>query len=667
MEKVLTLDAASGRVVARVGEAGATVAREIAELERGGETARRSLGEYAQQARSQSATLVEAVDRAVGLVKRAGQTFGQESVAVDHASTRAVQQLNAANTALREQADIVASTGRQANASAAESQAALAAARSGLSEAADVADNRLASLIERLGRATEELRRSGDAEAARLDTTLESLTKKLTDVGAAGELASGHFERLSAMLSMRSNELADVGKGAESRIVAAGQAIQNGIAEVGRSTDDLLVRAGKIGDYFRAHANDFAQSTGGVESAVLASCATLQRELQSLNDKVGALTGQVEATTKQARYRVDGVLQQASYQAEQLADKTTALSRIAEDTTNRLTSAGQALAGQAQKVAHEAEAATERLGRGVDGLHNRMASLGGFGGDAIDRLAGVARQIQAQHDALAALDSAVATRMGTLGSAAEGQIATLRNLARGLEAQFDGLVAALSRQVAMVDEASAKTKSEGEALELAAAQRRMMYRRTAETIAAEVQETVEALRRQSQELSEATKSAHAALASLTQGGLDTGETSAAQELVATEPLAAGTEPASGTADYLEMAAAVIAELESLALEICRTVDPNIPDDVWVRHDQGDPSIFVRRLAQTREPAVTSQIAQLCADNDVFRGQVNQYVSRFESLLAGASARGLRDALNATFVSSDIGRAYVVLAQSIGRG
>ncbi|MBM3573527.1 MAG: hypothetical protein FJX52_14405, partial [Alphaproteobacteria bacterium] len=47
VEKVLALDAASGRVVARVGEAGATVAREIAELERGGETARRSLGEYA--------------------------------------------------------------------------------------------------------------------------------------------------------------------------------------------------------------------------------------------------------------------------------------------------------------------------------------------------------------------------------------------------------------------------------------------------------------------------------------------------------------------------------------------------------------------------------------------------------------------------------------------
>ena len=96
-------------------------------------------------------------------------------------------------------------------------------------------------------------------------------------------------------------------------------------------------------------------------------------------------------------------------------------------------------------------------------------------------------------------------------------------------------------------------------------------------------------------------------------------------------------------------------LQSLAVDMNRLLETTVSEDDWRRFNRGEKGIFVRKMLGFREKAKLDAIKQKYQDDDEFRRYVTRYLSQFESLLKEATKRDHDGILNATFMSSDMGK------------
>ena len=68
----------------------------------------------------------------------------------------------------------------------------------------------------------------------------------------------------------------------------------------------------------------------------------------------------------------------------------------------------------------------------------------------------------------------------------------------------------------------------------------------------------------------------------------------------------------------------------------------------------------------REKAKLSVIREKYQADTEFRDYVSRYLQEFETLLQEAGKRDQGSALTQTFLSSDVGKVYMLLARALGR-
>ena len=98
----------------------------------------------------------------------------------------------------------------------------------------------------------------------------------------------------------------------------------------------------------------------------------------------------------------------------------------------------------------------------------------------------------------------------------------------------------------------------------------------------------------------------------------------------------------------------------------RHLTPEERQQVLRRYQEGDRSVFVRNILTLRDAALVPTIRDRYEENADFRGYVNAYISKFQELLNQADRSDADGLLSATFLTSDVGKLYMVLARSIGR-
>jgi hypothetical protein len=118
--------------------------------------------------------------------------------------------------------------------------------------------------------------------------------------------------------------------------------------------------------------------------------------------------------------------------------------------------------------------------------------------------------------------------------------------------------------------------------------------------------------------------------------------------------------------FLRVAAVMIEELNSLAVDINSLLDGEIPEDVWKKFREGDRSIFARRLFRNKDAYVIPAIEQRYHRDERFRDMVDRYIHKFEDLLTQSGIADPEAVLNATFITADVGKLYLVMAKSLGR-
>ena len=112
---------------------------------------------------------------------------------------------------------------------------------------------------------------------------------------------------------------------------------------------------------------------------------------------------------------------------------------------------------------------------------------------------------------------------------------------------------------------------------------------------------------------------------------------------------------------------IIDDLNSISIDLTRALEGEVPEADWHRYVKGDKTIFSRSLLRNRQDALVRKIADRVRSDYTMRGYVARYVELFEHLLAGAQKSDSENLLQATFLTSDVGKLYAILHQALGKG
>ncbi|QZN99482.1 hypothetical protein [Chenggangzhangella methanolivorans] len=107
-------------------------------------------------------------------------------------------------------------------------------------------------------------------------------------------------------------------------------------------------------------------------------------------------------------------------------------------------------------------------------------------------------------------------------------------------------------------------------------------------------------------------------------------------------------------------------LDSLSVDIARMIDHQAVAELWDRYRRGERGVFTRRLYTLQGQQTYEDIKRKYAAEPEFRTTVDRYVAEFEKLLEEVAPKGSDDALAQTYLTSETGKVYTMLAHAAGK-
>ncbi len=110
----------------------------------------------------------------------------------------------------------------------------------------------------------------------------------------------------------------------------------------------------------------------------------------------------------------------------------------------------------------------------------------------------------------------------------------------------------------------------------------------------------------------------------------------------------------------------IESLDSLSTDIAGMIDHQAAAEAWDRFKRGERGVFNRRLYTNAGQKSFEEIRKKYRRNANFRETVDRYIDEFEKLLEQVSRDERGQALTKTYLTSDTGKVYTLLAHAAGR-
>ncbi|KND17530.1 hypothetical protein ADZ37_17415, partial [Pannonibacter phragmitetus] len=111
---------------------------------------------------------------------------------------------------------------------------------------------------------------------------------------------------------------------------------------------------------------------------------------------------------------------------------------------------------------------------------------------------------------------------------------------------------------------------------------------------------------------------------------------------------------------------MVESLNSLSMDIARAIDHETFIDLWDRYKRGERHVFTRRLYTLQGQQTFDEIRQKYGRDPEFRTAVDRYIADFEQLLTQVSRNDRDNMLGQTYLTSDTGKVYTMLAHASGR-
>jgi hypothetical protein len=105
---------------------------------------------------------------------------------------------------------------------------------------------------------------------------------------------------------------------------------------------------------------------------------------------------------------------------------------------------------------------------------------------------------------------------------------------------------------------------------------------------------------------------------------------------------------------------------AVPLDFARGVDHEAIAQLWDRYSQGERNVFTRRLYTMQGQQIFDEIRKRYRSDQDFRQTVERYLSEFERLLEDVAQDDPREVVVRTYLISDTGKVYTMLAHAAGR-
>jgi len=124
----------------------------------------------------------------------------------------------------------------------------------------------------------------------------------------------------------------------------------------------------------------------------------------------------------------------------------------------------------------------------------------------------------------------------------------------------------------------------------------------------------------------------------------------------TSPVAPAERPSRHTID----------SLDSLSVDIARMIDHDAAAELWDRYKRGERSVFTKRLYTLQGQRTFDEIRKRYRADREFKQTVDRYIAEFERLLDDVSRDDRGSAVARTYLTSETGKVYTMLAHAAGR-
>jgi hypothetical protein len=125
------------------------------------------------------------------------------------------------------------------------------------------------------------------------------------------------------------------------------------------------------------------------------------------------------------------------------------------------------------------------------------------------------------------------------------------------------------------------------------------------------------------------------------------------------------EPAPAAGDNRQTRQA-IESLDSLSVDIARMIDHDAAAELWDRYKRGERNVFTRRLYTLQGQKTFEEIRRRYRADREFKQTVDRYIGEFERLLDEVSQGDRGQAQARSYLTSDTGKVYTMLAHAAGR-
>jgi len=110
----------------------------------------------------------------------------------------------------------------------------------------------------------------------------------------------------------------------------------------------------------------------------------------------------------------------------------------------------------------------------------------------------------------------------------------------------------------------------------------------------------------------------------------------------------------------------IESLDSLSVDIARMIDHEAATELWDRYKRGERNVFTRRLYTLQGQKAFDDISKKYRTDREFRQTVDRYITEFERLLDEVSRDDRGQVVARTYLTSETGKVYTMLAHASGR-
>jgi hypothetical protein len=110
----------------------------------------------------------------------------------------------------------------------------------------------------------------------------------------------------------------------------------------------------------------------------------------------------------------------------------------------------------------------------------------------------------------------------------------------------------------------------------------------------------------------------------------------------------------------------IESLDALSVDIARMIDHDAASDLWDRYNRGERNVFNRKLYTPQGQKAFDEIRTRYRNERDFKATADRYMKEFERLLEEVSRDDRGQAVVRTYLMSETGKVYTLLAHAAGR-